>query len=223
MFSLEDESSVSLKLSEILRKKSISAEKLGLAFEREKMPLPVREIFPTYDHYRLELGCGWGEFTREWAAQNPQSLTIATEKKRGRLLNSFGKHTEGKPDNIRYMTLNLEWFFDGVFAPDSFDSVVINFPDPWPRKKHQKHRYFSAHFVNILHAYMKAGGICEFASDNIDYVVYAARNLETSGLFANTLGRGVIVHEIAGRPQSYFEKLWRSKSLPVYFLRYVKN
>lgn len=211
------------KLADILHKKSIPEDKHGIVFSLRNLPFDIRKIYPNYKHYRLELGCGWGEFTRTWAVENPDSLTIATEKKRGRLLSSAAKHINGHPTNIRYLTLNMEWFFEGVFSQNTFDSVVVNFPDPWPKKRHHKHRYFSADFIQNLAATMRTNAICEFATDSIEYMVYAANNLERSGEFENLEGKGVLLGEIPGRPQSYFETLWREKSLPVYFIRYKKK
>lgn len=57
--------------------------------------------------------------------------------------------------------------------------VQIFFPDPWPKKRHQKRRLLQAEFLNILLTHMQPGAFLHFASDWADYCS-AVKTLLTS-------------------------------------------
>jgi tRNA G46 methylase TrmB len=81
------------KLAAILTKKAKRAGEFALPFERDSFPLNVRKGFSGFERFALEIGCGWGEFTRALAAQEPGTMHIAIEKK-ARARYHFGQRPE---------------------------------------------------------------------------------------------------------------------------------
>ena len=62
--------------------------------------------------------------------------------------------------------------------PDGcLDRVFILFPDPWPKKKHQKRRIIQAPFLDALARVMKPGGRLRFATDVRSYADEALERL----------------------------------------------
>lgn len=35
--------------------------------------------------------------------------------------------------NLRFTAINFQWFLKDIFSENSFDTILLNFPDPWPR------------------------------------------------------------------------------------------
>ncbi len=58
----------------------------------------------------------------------------------------------------------LKWL-----PPASLSRVFILFPDPWPKKRHQKRRLFSGDLLRLLARVMKPGAELRFATDIGDY------------------------------------------------------
>ncbi len=214
------------KLVSILKRKNLAPEhplaKFQLPFEPERFPLSPPALFPGYEEYWLEIGSGWGEFTRENARQNPQAFTIALEKKKKRVNRSSQKQKNMELSNIRWMTIDIHWVFENVFAPGSFDRVTINFPDPWPKKKHVKNRFFSDDFLKELSRIVRMKGSLQFATDYWPYLESAAMHLEQSPDWQNRHGGLVVLPGIPGRPVSYFEQLKREEGENIYLLEYEK-
>jgi tRNA (guanine-N7-)-methyltransferase len=213
---------VQAKLKTILAKKSQRGGEFCLPFDASALPFRIRESFPGYRKYALEIGCGWGEFTRASAAAAPTTLIVAVEKKLARVLISGKTQKQENIANIRYLILDVAWFFAGVFAPGNFDSITINFPDPWPKARHHKHRFISPGFAATLSQIARPGCKLMFATDNYLYTREAAEVFEQSPAWKNTeapyLARGFVPH----RPVSYFEEIHRREGAPIYFLEYEK-
>ncbi len=213
---------VQTKLKTILAKKSQRGGEFCLPFDAAALPFRIRETFPGYEKYALEIGCGWGEFTRASAAAAPKTLIVAVEKKLARVLSSGRTQKRENIPNIRYVILDVAWFFDGVFAPESFDSITINFPDPWPKVRHHKHRFISPDFAATLSAIARRGCRLMFATDNYLYTREAAATFEQSAAWINTEGAYLARSFVANRPVSFFEEIHRREGAPIYFLEYAK-
>jgi len=211
------------KLAKILAAKAARAGSFALPFERSTFPLNIRAQFPAYERIALEIGCGWGEYTRAWAALNPQTLVVALEKKLARVLSSTRTQKAERIENIRYMVLDIAWFFDGIFAPAQFDEITINFPDPWPKARHHKHRFVSPDFAATLAHTAAPQAKLTFATDNYAYAREAVTVFEESSAWQNDNGRFIVRNEIAGRPQSYFESLHRAEGALIYFLQFSRR
>lgn len=182
----------------------------------------IRTTFPGYKNYALEIGCGWGEFTRACAVQSPDTLIVAVEKKLARVLSSTRSQKQEGISNIRYVILDIEWFFAGVFAENTFDAVTINFPDPWPKLRHHKHRFISPEFAATLSRIARRGCRLLFATDNYLYAREAAATFENSEGWKNTVAPFIARGEIQGRPVSFFEGIHRREGAPIYLLEYRK-
>ncbi len=211
------------KLAQILQRKNALTPRYGMEFNPHEMPYDLSRMYPQYPKRHLEIGSGWGEFTLQRAAQAPTELFIALEKKRKRVLRCVKRQQQQGLENIRWMVLDVSWFFQGVFTPGTFHSITINFPDPWPKLRHQKHRFMSQELLNTLTEISHCGALLEFATDFYPYLEEVLLLLEHNRFWRNVHGPGVILPEIAGRPRSYFEELKRSEGAPVYFLQFVKD
>lgn len=214
--------SVKDKLLRILAQKSARGGEACLRFEADRLPFHIRDLFPQYAGYALEVGCGWGEFTRASAALQPDRLIIAVEKKLARVLSSGRAQKQEKLENIRYVVLDVAWFFEGIFAEASFDEITINFPDPWPKARHHKHRFISPEFAATLSKIARPGCRLVFATDNYPYAREAAETFEKNTLWQNTQGPYLARGQIPGRPVSFFEQIHRNEGAPIYFLEYRK-
>lgn len=121
------------------------------------------------------------------------------------------------------MVLDLAWFFDGVFTANTFDLITINFPDPWPKARHRKHRFVSHEFAVSLYKICRPNALLTFATDNYAYAREAVTVFENSPHWKNFVAPYVAVDKIQGRPESFFEKLHRLEGAPIYILRYQRT
>jgi len=214
---------VKAKLTAILKVKAKRGGEFALPFDEENFPLSVARQFPEYKKFSLEIGCGWGEFTRAVAAQNADTMHVAVEKKLARVISSGRDQRREGIENLRYLILDVAWFFEGVFAEKQFNAITINFPDPWPKARHHKHRFISPEFVGELSRLAAEGGRLTFATDNYAYAREAMQAFEAAAEFKNLHGPFLASGNIEGRPRSFFETLHRNEGALIYFLEYVRT
>lgn len=148
-------------------------------------------------------------------------MIIAIEKKLARVISSGKTQERENIPNIRYLVLDVAWFFSGIFAASQFDQILINFPDPWPKARHHKHRFISHPLTAELARICRPGAKLTFATDDYAYTREAAGVLEKSALWKNTQGAYMARSELAGRPRSFFEQLHRDEGALIYFLEYA--
>ncbi len=59
------------------------------------------------------------------------------------------------------------------FPPRSVDAFHIYFPDPWPKSRHRKRRFFTMERLNEMAERLCAGGRLHFGTDFLDYYLQA--------------------------------------------------
>lgn len=132
---------------------------------KEILDYPCSEV-------HLEVGCGNGMFTAKLAHFNPQNLVLACEldfKRVKKTIKRFDKQnlTNGKIFHGKGEDLL-------AFLPScSLDAFYLNFPDPWPKKKHHKRRFFhpQENLLTVIDK-LKPHGKLYFVSDHEEYFFF---------------------------------------------------
>ncbi len=57
--------------------------------------------------------------------------------------------------------------------PRSVDAFHIYFPDPWPKSRHRKRRFFTMETLRTMHEKLRDGGRLYFGTDFFDYYLQA--------------------------------------------------
>ncbi len=168
----------------------------------------------------IDLGCGAGNFLRDYARLYPDFNFYGFELRFKRLVKGALKFKKHKLTNIRLIQARAEditsWFPSG-----SIKEVNINFPDPWPKKKHLKHRLMTAGFLVKLNDLLEEGGHFVFKTDHCDYFRPVKSLIEESGLF-DVVGCSEDLHNSPFNEHNIpteFEQLFLSKGYPIYYIK----
>ena len=70
-----------------------------------------------------------------------------------------------KVNNIKILNSDIVPFLEETIPDDSFDLVLMFYPDPWPKRKHHKRRLLQSDFLNLIHSKLKKNGIFYFKTD----------------------------------------------------------
>ena len=145
-------------------------------------PIDPKALMPEAKEVWLEIGFGGGEHLAEQAARRPQALMIGCEP----FLNGVGSALRHVDD--RGLT-NVRLHADDARAvmaalPDgSLDRVMILFPDPWPKARHNKRRFIQPETATEIVRLLKPGGRLRFVTDWKAYADWALEILNrTPGL-----------------------------------------
>lgn len=84
---------------------------------------------------------------------------------------SFPKSTRAGLSNVRILNDDARFLLERL-APASLARVFILYPDPWPKKRHNKRRFINEETLGFLARTLKPGGELRFASDIPDYIAW---------------------------------------------------
>ncbi|MCS6895252.1 MAG: tRNA (guanosine(46)-N7)-methyltransferase TrmB [Bacteroidia bacterium] len=128
----------------------------------------------------LEIGCGKGEFAVYLAQLYPDSLIIGLDRRADRLASGCRAAAAASLSNVRFWhgdALTMEAYF----GPGEVSTLWFNYPDPYPKRRHEKHRLFHPRFLRIYRTILRAQGELFFRSDSEELYEYALQRLSEDG------------------------------------------
>jgi tRNA (guanine-N7-)-methyltransferase len=129
----------------------------------------LRELFPRKNPLEVELGSGDGSFLVQYANANPGHDFVGIERLLGRLRKLDRKGRRAALTNLRGIRIESSYFLEFLLPPHSTQSIHIYFPDPWPKRKHQRHRLINERFPVLAHEALVPGGQVYLRTDHPDY------------------------------------------------------
>lgn len=132
-------------------------------------PINPTRLFGQPQPLEVELGSGDASFLVEYARQNPGKNFIGVERLLGRIQKLDKKGRRNGLTNLRGVRLESAYFLKYLLPLHSATALHIYFPDPWPKKKHRRHRLIGEHFPQLAREALKLGGIVFLRTDDADY------------------------------------------------------
>jgi tRNA (guanine-N7-)-methyltransferase len=118
----------------------------------------------------LELGCGHGHFLTAFAGQYPAVQCLGIDLCRDRIRRAERKRQRSALPSLHFIHAEARELLDALPPQVRFRRVFVLFPDPWPKRRHRKHRLVSDDFLDRVAGVSTVGGEFFFRSDALDYV-----------------------------------------------------
>lgn len=146
--------------------------------------LDLTRLFSSDQALEVELGSGDGSFLAQYAARRPERNFIGIERLLGRLRKLERKGQRLGLANVRLLRIEASYFLQWLLPPHSIQALHIYFPDPWPKRKHQRHRLINEHFPKMAGAALASGGAIYLRTDDADYFARMKAVFAACPLFA---------------------------------------
>ena len=124
----------------------------------------------------LELGCGHGHYLTAYAAAHPGEFCVGLDLLADRIARAERKAVRAKLANLAFVQAEASLFISALAAlPDAprLRRVFVLFSDPWPKRRHWKHRVLQAALLDSLAPLAAPGAGLHFRTDHPDYFAYA--------------------------------------------------
>jgi tRNA (guanine-N7-)-methyltransferase len=164
------------------------------------------EVFGRQAPRTFEIGFGMGQATLEMAAAAPDEDFIGVEVHRpgvGALLN--GMLTQ-QLENIRVYSCDALEVLRDCVADASLDRVLLFFPDPWHKARHNKRRIVQPEWAQLVRQKLKVGGVLHMATDWQPYAEHMLEVMNAAPGYRNLAADGGYIPRPAERPVTKFER-----------------
>lgn len=138
-------------------------------------PLSLVHISGGLPKAELEIGFGNGEYTVQYAAAHADVFLVGMEVSASCVLRCV-KRAANVP-NLKIVKTDARYMMKELFTDASLDRVFMNFPCPWPKKRHARRRVTASEFADDLAAVLKIGGVFELVTDEEWYAQEAQKVL----------------------------------------------
>src|SRR5215467_3421841 len=102
--------------------------------------IPLEQLFPKVQPLEVELGSGDGSFLVNYARLHPEHNFLGVERLLGRIRKMDKKGRRAGLANLRGIRIESAYFLEYLLPRHSATALHIYFPDPWPKRKHRRHR-----------------------------------------------------------------------------------
>jgi tRNA (guanine-N7-)-methyltransferase len=176
----------------------------GVDFTPEPVDSP--QLFGNQNPLTVEIGFGMGDSLLELAKLAPERNFLGIEVHEpgvGRLLMNA---REAGLTNLRVSRHDAVEVLKFQVPDHSVDRILIFFPDPWHKKRHNKRRLIQTDFVGLLARKLRPGGRLHLATDWEHYAEQMLEVVSASSAFENLDPDGGFSPRPGDRPVTKFER-----------------
>jgi len=170
--------------------------------------IELTKVFPKTQPVEVELGSGDGSFLVEYAALHPEHNFIGVERLLGRIRKMDRKGLRLGLTNLLGVRIESSYFLEYLLPANSARALHVYFPDPWPKRKHRRHRLINERFPTLARQALAPGGMVYLRTDDQNYFAQMAEAFAASSQF-----RPVATPEELARLHTDFEKDFEAQGI----------
>ena len=167
----------------------------------------------------VEVGFGRGEFLVESAIEQPGRCFLGIELSYKRVLKLARRLSLTEVVNIRLVEARAEAVIREALSGGGVSEFWVNFPDPWPKARHARRRFFQPTTIARLSNRLRLGGRLFVATDDVLYAEQIHLVLAAEPGLTNAYSRNWL-EEAPGRRQTAYEREWRADGRRMHFFEY---
>lgn len=126
-------------------------------------------LFGRVGSVHIEIGAGKGTFLVSQAKAQPGDNFLAIEWAGRYYRHAVDRIGRWGLTNVKVIRTDAATFLADSVPDDSVDCFHIYFPDPWPKKRHNKRRLICPANLQTIIRCLKTGGQLRIATDHAEY------------------------------------------------------
>jgi len=140
-----------------------------IAERRAALRAGLAALLPRPGPIVWEIGCGHGHFLARYAAEFPQQNCFGVDVSSQRIGRGLRKSGRANLPNCHFIWGEAREFLHALPAGVTFTEIWVLFPDPWPKKRHQKNRVLQPGFFEAIAGRAGEGTRLYFRTDHGEY------------------------------------------------------
>lgn len=178
-------------------------------------------IFGNGNPITVEIGFGMGQATAVIAESNPQINYIGIEVHKPGIGRMMGMIEEKGIKNVRIIEHDAIEALGNMFEDNSVSAFHVFFPDPWPKKRHNKRRLITRPRTDLLASRLSPGGYLYMVTDWEEYAQWALKELTATEHLVNRYDG--YAERQSWRPDTKFEMRGNAQGRTIRELYFVKQ
>jgi tRNA (guanine-N7-)-methyltransferase len=172
----------------------------------------------------IEIGSGKGTFLLNQARFQPGVNFVGIERANRYYRYAVDRIGRWGLKNVHIIRSDAAKFIAENVPDESVDCFHIYFPDPWPKKRHHKRRFFNAANTSELIRCLKCGGAIRVATDYGEYFEQIKQVIAAKGELLREIDflptAGAQIGEWVG---TNFERKYLKENRPIFTMAVRKN
>jgi len=158
----------------------------------------------------IEYCSGNGAWVLQKAQEQPDKNWIAVERDFERVRKIWTKRQNLGVDNLVIVFGEALVFSRHYMLKNQVDALYINFPDPWPKRKHAQNRLLKGPFITEMQRIAKRGTKAMIVTDAPDYSEQISAEMLKGG-WQSDFPAPYYATDLQDYGTSYFDALWREQ------------
>ncbi len=182
-----------------------------------KYPDTLEQLYTNDLPLHLEVGFGDGRF---WAMQHTLETVnyLGVEVSGVSVQKALARYRGAAVQNALVVRTQAEFMARNVLPEKSLARVYVNFPDPWPKARHEDARFLRPSVFELLSTRLVDNGEVWLTTDHPGYFEFALESATSTGLFEITK-----LAPPAAALQTKYAMKWLGMNLRIFHARFSKR
>lgn len=170
------------------------------------------------DELAIEIGIGAGHFLAALTERHPEWSILGIDVAPTSIARSYRKLARLPARRVRLAKADARLIMRDFLPQHSIDRIYVNFPDPWPRKRHRDRRLLQQRFFALAASRLRDGGRLLLTTDQEPYLDESLGEAEASGYFSAHRG-----HPPPETLATKYASKWESRGSSFFHATFVRT
>lgn len=184
-----------------------------------KYPDTLTRLYPSgSESMHLEVGFGDGRFWAEHHKLEPNVNYLGVEVSGVSVQKALSRYRSKTVQNAILVRTQAEFMVRNVLTDSSLSRVYVNFPDPWPKARHEDARFLRPQVFELLSTRLVDNSEVWLTTDHPGYFEFALESALGTGLFEISKPAPP-----AAALQTKYAMKWQGMKLEIFHARFQKR